>query len=269
MTRLRYPPRLDVLFKLIFGDRRNPDNLRGLLEATLDLPPEDYDEITLVDPHLAPGYPGDKLCILDIKLKTATGKLIDIEIQLCGQSHIRERILFYQARMISEQIGPGEDYRHIKRTICILIADFALIPENSAYHNRFTLRDPQTGAQFTDLLEIHVLELPKLPADGDGTPLWDWLKFIAARDKEELDMLAEKNPKVRKAVVKYMELTEDERTRMIAQSQRIREIDIEVMKQDAVEQGRTEGRDEATLSIARSLLAEAMPIEKIMRITGL
>ncbi|MDR0564286.1 MAG: hypothetical protein LBG78_05040 [Azoarcus sp.] len=90
-------------------------------------------------------------------------------------------------------------------------------------------------------------------------------------------MLAEKYPKARKTVIKCMELTEDERTRMIAQSRRIREIDIEVMKQDAAEQGlkqglekgRTEGRNEAVLSIARNLLAEAMPIEKIMRITGI
>jgi hypothetical protein len=59
--------------------------------------------------------------------------------------------------------------------------------------------------------EVNVLELPKLPHNTDGTALWDWLKFLAARREEELKMLAEKIPRLARPwpdCKKIMALTE-------------------------------------------------------------
>ncbi|MDR1853831.1 MAG: Rpn family recombination-promoting nuclease/putative transposase, partial [Azoarcus sp.] len=75
-----------------------------------------------------------------------------------------------------------------------------------SYHNACTLRDPNTGSQFTDLLEVVTLELTKLPKKPDGTKIWPWLKFIGTDEKEELMMLPEKNPQLKHAVGKLMEL---------------------------------------------------------------
>jgi hypothetical protein len=44
------------------------------------------------------------------------------------------------------------------------------------------------------------------------------MKFLDARSEEELEMVAEKNPQVKKAVVKLMELSADERTRLLDKS---------------------------------------------------
>jgi predicted transposase/invertase (TIGR01784 family) len=269
MTRLAYTPRNDVMFKLIFGDGRDIDILTDFLKATLDLPLEDYQEVILVDPHLAREHPEDKLGILDVKVKTRSGKLIDIEIQLCDQPQMRERIVFYLARMVNEQIGPGDEYWSIKRSICILIADYVLVPENAHYRNRYRLYDRRTGSEFTDLLEIDTLELPKLPRDGDGTPLWDWLKFLAAHEKEELTMLAEKNPQVKKAVVKLLTLSEDEQARMLADSREKLRRDISAQVHAAEKRGREEGREEGRLSVARNLLGLGQPMAVIVQVTGL
>ncbi|MDR1463574.1 MAG: Rpn family recombination-promoting nuclease/putative transposase, partial [Azoarcus sp.] len=190
-------PRNDIVFKMLFGDARNVDILTAFLEAALDLPPEDYEEVTIVDPHLARENPKDKLGILDVKVRTPSGKIIDIEIQLSDQAQMRARIVYYLARMVTEQIGEGDDYRKIERSICILVTDYVLVSENRNYHNRYQLHDPGTGSCFTDLLEVDTLELPKLPRDRDGTGLWDWLKFLDARSEEELNMLADKNPRVK------------------------------------------------------------------------
>jgi predicted transposase/invertase (TIGR01784 family) len=242
MTRLAYTPRNDAMFKMIFGDDRDVGILTDFLKATLDLPVEDYEEVTLVDPHLARESPQDKLGILDVKVRTRSGKIIDVEIQLSDQPQMRERIIFYLARMVNEQIGPGDEYWSIQRSICILIADYVLVPENGIYHNRYTLRDPASGSEFTDLLEVDTLELPKLPRDGDGTPLWDWLKFLSAREEEELAMLAEKNPQVKKAVVKLLALSEDERARMLADSREKLRRDISARMHEAERRGREGGR---------------------------
>jgi len=176
----------DLVFKLLFGDARNTGPLTDFLKATLDLPVEDFLDIVLVDPHLTGESVDDKRGILDVKAKTATGKMIDIEIQVTERPQMRERIVFYLSRMVAEQIGRGESYRKIERSICILITDYVQIPENGCYHNRYRLYDPKSGSEFTDLMEVNTLELPKLPHNTDGTALWDWLKFLAARQEKEL-----------------------------------------------------------------------------------
>jgi predicted transposase/invertase (TIGR01784 family) len=250
-------PRNDAVFKMIFGDAQDTGPLTDFLKSALTLPPEEYAEVTLVDPHLKRDAPEDKLGILDVKVKTTHGKIIDIEIQVAEHPDMRERIVFYLSRMVAEQIGSGKDYDAIQRSICILICDHVLIRENKDYHNCYRLHDPRTGSEFTDLLEVNTLELPKLPEKADDTQLWDWLKFVGARKEEDLKMLAEKNPQVGKAVAKLMVLSEDEQARMIAESR-------ETMRRDI--NSRERG---IKLGIARNLLKIGRPVAEVAEATGL
>jgi predicted transposase/invertase (TIGR01784 family) len=274
-------PRNDLVFKLIFGDAKDTSLLTGFLQAVLDLPAGEYEEVSLADPHLAADFPGDKESVLDVKVKTRTGKVIDVEIQVAEHPQMRERIVFYLARMVTEQIGKGGDYGEIKRAISILITDYVQIPENRSYHNRYVLHDRQTGSVFTDLMEVDTLELPKLPRDEDGTEEWQWMKFLDARKEEELNTVAEKDPLVAKAVARLMELSQDERARMLAESREKFLRDVAAREHGAEEkgraegraegqaEGRAEGRKEEQLAIARNLLKIGLPVEKIMEATGL
>ena len=259
----------DAMFKRIFGDERDTEPLVAFLQAVLDLPPEDYAEVSLINPSLARERPEDKQGILDVRVRSASGTSIDIEIQLNNVSEIRERIIYYLSRMVTDQIGSGDEYQNIKRSICILITDFALVRENAAYHNKYRLYDPRTGSEFSNLLEVNTLELPKLPQEGDGTLLWDWLKFVGARKKEELEMLAEKNPQVGKAIGKLVELNEDERARMLADSREKLRRDIVSIKRLAEREGRATGREEERLAIARNAIQQNLPVDVIMALTGL
>jgi predicted transposase/invertase (TIGR01784 family) len=247
-------PRNDAVFKMLFGDARDTSLLTEFLKSTLTLPAEDYAEVTIIDPHSSRDQPDDKQSILDVKVKTAGGKRIDIEIQIASQPDLRERIVFYLARMVAEQLGQGEEYRNIQRSICILISDHVQIHENGVYHNRYRLHDAQTGSEFTDLLEVDTLELPKLPREADGTALCDWMKFLDARKEEELIMLKERNPQVGKAVSRLMALSDDESARMIAESREKLRRDISAIEHAAVKKGREEGREETQLAVARRLL---------------
>ena len=47
-------PKSDLIFKLLFGDERNIELLTDFLKSVLRLPIDDYDEVTIVDPHLLP-----------------------------------------------------------------------------------------------------------------------------------------------------------------------------------------------------------------------
>ncbi|MDR0716774.1 MAG: Rpn family recombination-promoting nuclease/putative transposase [Azoarcus sp.] len=276
MTKPFLSPRNDAVFKMLFGDARDTSLLIGFLKSTLTLPAEDYTDVTIIDPHSPRDVPDDKQGILDVKIKTASGKRINVEIQIVNHADLRERILFYLARMVTEQIGEGEDYQNIRRSICILITDHVQISENRVYHNRYRLRDAETGSEFTDLVEINTLELPKLPCETDGTVLWNWLKFLDVRRKEELTMLTQ-DPQIGKAVAKLMALSEDEEARMLAESREKLRRDISAAehaaRKEGLERGREEGREEgrgkAQLAIARKALEKGLAVETVAAITGL
>jgi len=179
--------------------------------------------------------------------------------------------------MVTEQVGIGENYQNIKRVISIIITDYKLIPDSPKYHHRFVLYDPENCVEFTDIVEVNTLEIPKLPEIEDGTELWNWLKFLSAERKEDLEMIAEKNPQVKKAVVRLMELSNDERTRMLYESRQKMEWDNQAREQDArqegmqagIQEGIKEGIKEGILSVAKNLIGINMPLDRIIEATGL
>ena len=45
-------PKSDMIFKLLFGDEKSIEILTDFLKAVLDIPENDYEDVTIVDPHL-------------------------------------------------------------------------------------------------------------------------------------------------------------------------------------------------------------------------
>ena len=135
------PPTDDWVFKLLFGDERNKSMLIDLLKSFVELPEEEF-ELTFMDTHLKKEFEDDKLGILDIKLKTASGKIINIEIQVDPQKHIGKRLSYYKSKLFVEQIKEGNKYAVIQKVICICITTFSLFPEKEEYLNIFRFYNP-------------------------------------------------------------------------------------------------------------------------------
>jgi predicted transposase/invertase (TIGR01784 family) len=103
------------------------------------------------------------------------------------------------------------------------------------------------------------------------------MKFLNARNTEDLTMLTTKNPMIHKAVAKLQVLSEDEQTRLLAESREKLQRDNAARMKDAerkglergLEKGREEGRTEGLLAVARKFLEDNRPIEEIMKYTGL
>jgi len=260
-------PKVDIIFKLLFGDERSIEILIDFLKAVLNLPDDEFDEVTIVDPHLLREYDSDKLGILDVKVKTRTKKVIDIEIQVKIKPHFVERVIFYQSKMITEQIGAGKDFSKIQRVINIVITDENIIDEyeggEGKYHHRILPCDVETGYQFTDIKEINILELKKLPETDDGSNLWAWMKFLNAESKEELDMLVAERPqmKIGKAVARLEELSQDEKARMLYESRQMLEWDIKL--------GQKQASDNRAIVIAKNLLYRGLSIADVSSDTGM
>jgi len=255
------PIKSDVIFRLFYADERNEEFLVSLLKSILRLPEDDYHEIEIADPHLLRDFPGDKLAIIDVKLYTKTRKVIHIEIQLEVSPALKNRIILYESKLITEQIGIGDNYDIIKRVINIIITDELLIPDSQKYHHRFTFYDPEASVEFSDIVEINTLELGKLPDGTDGTELYDWAKFIAAESEADMEIVADRNPEVKKAMVKYRELTADEKARDMYERR-------EKARRDSVAREQWAAK-KAQMEIAKRLLMLNMPIDEIAQITGL
>jgi predicted transposase/invertase (TIGR01784 family) len=125
---------------------------------------------------------------------------------------------------------------------------------------------------FNDLMEIHALNLARVPVEGEGK-LLDWLRFLKAETEEEFKMLAKKNPMIREAYCKLQAMSQDEANRMIYEARLKAQRDEYSRVQGALEKGWTEGRQEGWTEgrkeVARTLKALDVPIEKIIRATGL
>jgi predicted transposase/invertase (TIGR01784 family) len=239
------PPTDDWIFKLLFGDERNKSMLVNLLNSFVDLPQEEY-ELTFLNPHLKPEAEDDKLGIVDVKVRTKSGKIIDIEIQVNPVKNIGKRLSFYKAKLIVEQIGKSELYHVIQKVICICITNYELFPGIGGYLNNFRFYNEKNGLYFEDIPEeIYTLELPKVPVQNDGTSGWKWMQFLRAQRREEFEMIALGNPEIRKAVDTLYELSGDEQVRaefeMRQKAWRDRMSQIEGYYQEGLQEGLQEG----------------------------
>ncbi|MCL2323778.1 MAG: Rpn family recombination-promoting nuclease/putative transposase, partial [Oscillospiraceae bacterium] len=167
----------DLIFKKVFGSENSKDITAGFLKSVLDLPEDEYESITLLDTNTRIDKEKGKYGILDLKLKTTRGIIINIEMQKYLMDALIQKILFYIAKMIIEQIGKSENYEKIKKVVCIVIVNNNIIPDKK-YRHKITLNDEISKIVFTDLIEIHTIELKKLPKVSDNTKLYYWIKLI-------------------------------------------------------------------------------------------
>ena len=239
------------------------DILASFLKSVLDIPDEEYEQLTLVDPYLKKESEDDKYGILDVRVHTISGQIINVEIQVLPVPDMEARAVFYQSKMITEQISSGQDYSAIKRVVTIIITDYVLVPGSGRYHNQFRSRTLD-GIEFTALTEYDTLELCKLTPETDDTDLWYWMKFIKS-DEEDMNMIAQRSPQHKKAVGVLMELSADERTRMIAENREKARRDIASMIRGAEQKA----EQEKAIAIARKMLAKKMPVADIADVTGL
>jgi len=261
MSRVILPVKRDIIFKIFFADERNIDFLTDFLKSVLLIPTEEYDELTIVDPHLIREHPSDKLGIIDVKLKTVSGRTIHIEIQVAPLPHMRARIAFYDAKMITEQIGKSEKYEEIKQVISIIITEDEFITNSQNYHHRFTMYDKTNDIELTDIVEVHTLELSKIPIEADGSRLCYWMEFIKAEGEIELEAIAQRDPLIKKAVMKLMELSADEKTRLLYEVREKERMDNADRMDWALKQ--------QVIAIAKKMLKMNLPIEQIIEATGL
>ena len=126
--------------------------------------------------------------------------------------------------------------------------------------------------ELTDLLEIHILELPKLHKQGKrskNNKLIPWMNFLYAQTREELDMASEANPVIQKATDMLMAMSRDEEERLRYEAREEFLLDQQYRLQAARGEGIEEGIIKNKQETARKLITKGMDDQFIREITGL
>jgi predicted transposase/invertase (TIGR01784 family) len=250
-------PKVDVAFKMLFGDGRNRNLLADFLKAVLpDRADEEFTELTIPGPRLKRKCIDDKLEILDVQLHTARGQSIDLDIQISALPEMGPRIAYYLCAMITEQPGRGARDGDPEQAISIVNTDYDFIPEATGCHTAYRLPEPEEHFPFNGPMEIHVLNLKRLPAEEKGR-LPDWLRFLKAETAEEFKMLAEKNPMLEEAYCGLQVMSKDEASRMFYEARLKAQREEYSRIQGALRKGWEEGLAKGLEKGRRQILALA------------
>ena len=258
------PPKSDVSIKELF---QNEMVLRHFISAVLAIRPEDIRTIRLKNTFLRRRYRKQKQGILDILSEMNDHSKINIELQVKHYAYWDRRQLFYLSKLYTEDMRIGEDYALLKKCVSISILDFNLTNRNE-YHHAYRLRDKH-GYEFSDMLEIHTLELKKkLKETAEMDELEEWIRFFQADCEEDLDMIKTKNPGILEAIkeVKEMSLSRRMRIRYEAHLKQVR--DEKAWKTYERAEARKEGLAEGRSQIIRNMINQKVPDEDIIRLSG-
>ena len=265
-------PRIDYVFKRIFGYVGNEQITANLLSSILD------EEITNVNldcnTFLQKDIFDDKLGILDVRAKTDTGMDINIEMQIVKNENIIKRMLFYWSKLYSNQIKSGQDYENLNRCVVILIADFELtgLEDIKKYITKWTIKEKYYGKRvLTDLFELCILELPKVSKYYEKNDLDTWVEFI--KNPEVINMAEETNKAVKKAKKVLEDISKDEQERYIAELREKYILDQNSLLSSGYRKGLKEGIEQGieqnNKEIAKKMKDKGMDFKTISELTGL
>ena len=269
----RINPKVDFAFKKLFGSEENKDLLTAFINSVL---PEDeqINYIELRNPYNIANFLNDKMSILDVKARDENGTWYDVEIQVAPQSYYDKRALYYWARVYADQLLEKGRYGTINKVIGINVLDFNYLDEED-YHNMYKIYNSKSKKEYSDLLELHFIELQKFNKDLDSlkTSLDRWVTFLNKAyeyNKNKIPKELEEDKNIKKAieVLDNMSLGAEERElyeqRLKETIDRVEQIETALNKgrkegieqgiEQGIQQGIQQGRKEQKIVIAKNLL---------------
>ena len=260
-------PKVDFVFKRIFGAEENQDVLISFLNAVFeDAGQPLIASVEILNPFLEKDALSDKMSVLDVKARTESGILVNVEIQLRDRRDMEKRTLFYWSKLFPGQLQEGDSYRQLYKAVTVKVLDFDYVPTDR-YHSTFHLREDATALLLTDLLEVHFVELRKLKAQSVGLErrLVRWMLFLTTKTREGLEELAMQEPAIQKALTTLEFLSQDERARQLYEE---RQKALMTYLAD-VEGAREEGEHQRAVSAARKMLLAEMDVKQIAEFVDL
>ncbi len=262
----------DVFFKSLMGDDSRKELTLSFLNAVMqEGQTNKFTDVEFKDQELEPTMEDGKSPRLDIVATLNDGTMVDIEVQVSTQKFMPKRSLFYWSRMYSNQAIKGDDYINLKRAVTINLLKFNLLPEEK-WHNRCFITVEDSNRRLTDDLEMHFLELPKLKLKDLHSlrKLEAWGAYFYGQCTDtEMEEVIMAEPVIKKALKYENYFINDSRMRRLYDMREdgVRDYvsGINEAKRIGLAEGKAKGKAEERMSNAKSLLANNVPLDIIVK----
>jgi predicted transposase/invertase (TIGR01784 family) len=235
-------PKLDYIFKNIFGVEKNKSVLLSFLNALLKGNPP-IKTLQLENTDIAKILGEDKASRLDVKATSDDGTKLDIEIQCKNTGEIPQRAFHYLAKMMPSTMKARESYKGPTVIGIWILGENVTKRQNaiSEAYMTFQPNDPDPYQIMTKTARIIFIELQKFnPKNADMHDLLTaWFSFL--KDPLFMDESFLEIKEIKKAMDTLKYVSADSETRAIAdlRQKTINDHNSEITV--AKEEGREEG----------------------------
>jgi len=267
-------PFTDYGFKKLFGEELNKDLLLDFLNELLKEEQGQIKNLTYLKSEHLGATEIDRKAIFDLYCENEKGEKFIVELQKTKQNFFKDRTVYYSTFPIREQAKRADWDYELKAVYTIAILDFVFdADKNEPWKFRYDvkLKDIETNRVFYDKLTFIYLEMPKFNKTVDEleTRFDKWLYVI--RNLNKLDRVPDK---LRENLFdKLFETAEiarftPEQVRSYEDSLKYYR-DLKNSLDTAKEEGIIVGFEKGIEKVAKKMLSENEPINKIIRFTGL
>jgi len=263
-------PLVDFACKTLLGSPEHPAITLHFLNTILDGSPE-ITEVEILNPIVEKDYEDDKYSILDVLARDSTGHRLNIEVQRTKPVGLRERLTYYAATQLVEQLDEGESYTRLRPSIGICILDAILFRAVPDLHLDFRLLNKKHGVSLTDHLQIHLLELPKYRPPSDNRkitdPIEQWCYFFRRAKTLTPEEITRRlpNPIFQEATGVLEMIARNPQQRSMYEARLKAERDAQAKLDYARQEGLEKGEAIGSVKILRELLNEHSPTDDDLR----
>lgn len=261
-------PKNDIVFQTLFG--RGRENItKAMLEDILEIKIHKIDLDKNKD--LLNNRKEQKNGRVDVRAVINDNVECDIEIQLVTHEKMMERFLYYWAKMYTANLKAGNKYDKLRKTISIIIVgeEIEQFKKITQAHTKWQLREEKCQEiVLTEFCEINIIELPKAIQEYQNNKqngMLQWMMFLDNPEDEEVTKIMDENEDIKEAKEELEKINQDEILWKEA-------LDIEITRMDNEQrmyEVKRDGKKEGKIETAKKLLAEGIPLEVIIKATGL
>lgn len=267
-------PFTDYGFKRLFGEEPNKDLLLDFLNELLKEEQGQITELFYLPNEKLPISVGDRRAIIDIYCTNEKGEQFIVEIQKAEQKFFKDRTLFYSTFPIQEQARNKDKFWNfeLKAIFTIGILDFVFEEsDKDKYRHDVKLTELTTKNVFYDKLTYIYLEMPKFnKTENELDTRFDKWMFVL-KNLPKLDRIP--STLKEKIFLKLFETAEIAKLNPEEYKQYEASVnayrDIFNIKNTYLEKGEQKGRIKGKIEVAKVMIKDKEPVEKIMKYTGL
>ena len=260
----------DFGFKRIFGTKPNKDLLIDFLNSLFNGEQVVKDVTFLNSEHVGDVHT-DRKAIFDVYCENEKGEKFIVEMQNAYQTYFKDRSLYYATFPIREQAQKGEGWNYkLKHVYIVALLNYDMSDpafSDDTINHDIGLLDKQTHRVFNDKLTFKYEEISKFNKRIEElkTNYDKWLFVL--QNLSRLDC----QPEYLKTAVFNRLFAEAEIAKFTRAELREYEDSLKAYRdiKNSLDSAEEKGERKKAIEIAKNLLEMGMPIDNIMKATGL